>query len=83
MKSLKKRYKVLIGLMLAVTTVLIGIHIRIGIRFLQHDPLLDIQALSFKDMVFLSTLMFLPVYLVVLFFWWVGVNTVDARKKDK
>ena len=81
MKGLKTRYKVLIGLMLATTAVLVGIHIGTAIAF--SKPEVVPQALSYKDVVILKTLMFIPVYLGVLFLWRVGVKIVEDHKKSK
>lgn len=72
---MKKRHKILLGLMLAVTTVMIGVHIYVAVMFSQPETLP--QALSYQDMVFLNTLRFIPVYLGVLLLWAIGVKIAE------
>ena len=83
MKRWKTRHKVLLGLMLAVTIIMIGCHIHTAIWFSNPETYIYHISISLKSKLILNTLMFIPIYLGTLLLWFLGVKIADAIGRHK
>lgn len=64
--------------MIAITVVLIALHIFIVIQYNSpRSPLDAIFGFSLKDRIIISTLFFIPIYLGTLLIWFLSVKLMD------
>lgn len=81
---MKTRYKVLLGLMLIVTAVMIGVYIYSAVCYYKPEPLPQLpSSLSLKDQIFIDTLFFVPVYLGTFLLWFLGVKIKEFINRLK
>lgn len=78
---MKKRHKILLGLMLAVTVAMLGTYIYSAVCYYKPQPLPS--SLSLKDLILIDTLIFIPIYLGVLLLWFLGVKIAELIRRCK
>lgn len=80
---MKTRYKVLLGLMLIVTAVMIGVYIYLIVFYSRPETYIYRISISLKSSLLIYTLLFIPVYLAALLLWFIGVKIADAVNRRK